>query len=71
MTLAVLHFVIINFCGVKDQRIDFEQRAECVSFMGNCSIPGDGKTSPTTTTNKRVDKCKSEWAYTEMKYYAR
>lgn len=56
MTIAMLTFVIANFCQIDNKNIDKEQRIECINFMSNCTVIQDGK-----TTEKMVNFCKERW----------
>lgn len=62
MTISMLEFAIAAFCGIKDPKINKEYKVECVTYIANCAIVEDGK-----TTEKLFEKCREEWLNRQSK----
>lgn len=56
ISMDTLVFIIGAFCAFKDPKISKEYKESCASFMANCCIVEDGKSS-----NKQVDMCRELW----------
>jgi hypothetical protein len=55
-----LTVIIASFCTFSNPKLPRDYKIDCMEHMYNCSIKGqtDGKEIP----EKKVDRCKTDWA---------
>lgn len=62
MDMTALQIAIATFCGINNPEVSIDYKIECLSYVANCAIIGNG-----VTNAKIIKQCQDKWIIIALK----